>query len=393
MAKWVCNKFGDEKSGHMEGFLILEDGKVFQGQVFGAVVPCICEIVFNTGMSGYTEALSDPGYGGQGVVMTFPSVGNHGINLNDLASEHPALSALFVRSYYDGILDENADVSLNDWLVQENIPGLWDLDTRELTRYLRENGSMKGMICYDTCPHFSEVRDAIQEWEMVPQVPIYGAKKKAYHPAFGNVGGEDMNTQQKNALVHTNCPHIGLIDYGTKRQLICLLNQLGADVTVYPYDVSDAEILSDGVKGIILSNGPGDPKACDDALLTVIRELTEAKLPIFALGLGHQLVALAMGLDTERMLFGHRGTNHPVRHQETDTILVTVQNHGYVVTAESVETADVPVELTYCHIDDETVEGLSYFHGQVETYQFHPEANPGPNDTTYLLKEFVNRMY
>ncbi|MGI6078129.1 MAG: carbamoyl phosphate synthase small subunit [Fastidiosipilaceae bacterium] len=370
----------------MDGFLILEDGKVFQGKAFGAIKSCIFEVVFNTAMAGYTESISDPSLAGLGVVMAFPSLGNHGVRLIETESDQPTIAALFVRTYYDGALDEKADLSIDDWLKQNNIPGLWDIDTRELTRYLRENGTMRGMLCYDKCPHFSDVRKALYEWEMPSLIPLTSTQNKQFFPACQ----ADFNN--KDNLVDASRPHIGLIDYGSKRSIINLLNDCGADVTVYPYNVSAEEIFNDQVQGILLSNGPGDPKFCDEVVFNTIRALTKSDLPIMAIGLGHLLVALVLGLDTEKMYFGHRGTNHPVREIATDQFFVTVQNHGYVVTTVSLETADVPVELTYCHIDDESVEGLSYFDGRIETYQFHPEGSPGPKDTMHLFERFIERI-
>lgn len=359
----------------MDGYLILEDGTIFEGKAFGDPKRTVCEVVFNTGMGGYVESISDPSYGAQGVVMTFPSIGNHGVTLADMESDHPSLAALIVREYYDGTLDPRADLSLDEWLKREGIPGLWDVDTRSLTRHLRDHGTMKGMLVYQAqCPSYASVRDEIKAWQMPPQVPLVGIKEARHYAPEG----EGVGSGKK----------IAVIDYGTKLNMIRDLARLGAEIDLLPFDTKAETILAGGYDGVLLSNGPGDPKACQDQIAE-IRKLVDSKVPMMAICLGHQMLALAVGLDTEKMYFGHRGGNHPVRDVETGRLYVTSQNHGYVVRRDLLEQIEHKVEVSFEHVNDETIEGLRFVDLPIETYQFHPEASPGPEDTFFLFERFL----
>lgn len=361
----------------MDGFLILEDGMIFEGKAFGEPSERICEVVFNTGMAGYVESISDPSYGSQGVALTFPAIGNHGVCQTDMESDRPALAALIVREYYDGEPDVRADMSLDAWLKSEHIPGLWDVDTRALTRHLRENGTMKGMLTYGARPSFPAVRDAIRSWSMPPQVPAASIQAECFYPHTSEGAGSGR--------------HIAVVDYGTKRNMIRDLNRIGADVTLLPYDASADYILGLGVGGILLSNGPGDPKNCPRQIAE-IRRLVDAGIPMMAICLGHQMLALSVGMDTEKMLFGHRGGNHPVRDCRTGRLYVTSQNHGYVVRRESLSGADYDLTVSFEHVNDSSVEGLHFTDRPIDSYQFHPEASPGPEDTFHLFEDFLKRV-
>ncbi len=352
--------------------LVLADGSTFDGFGFGAIRDVLCEVVFTTAPGGYTETLSDPSYGGQAVVLTFPELGNHGVFKEQMQSDKLHLSAVLVRQFHEGSMDPRADLSINDWLKENKVPGIYGVDTRALTFHLRESGSMNGKICFGDFDKV-EVLNKIRAWTMPKQVPLVSTKERI------EIGPQNT----------ANGKHIALLDYGSKRAMAEHFAQLGCRVTVLPYNTSAEQVLELNPDGVFLANGPGDPRACA-AEIAEIKKLLASNVPIFAICLGHQLLALALGAETEKMKFGHRGENHPVRRVADKRLFITSQNHGYVVVRESLKRSGAEVSFESVH--DETVEGFHMPGKNISAVQFHPEANPGPEDTEFLFKEFVDSL-
>lgn len=356
----------------MRAVLALEDGTIFEGNSFGIEGEIIGEIVFNTGMTGYQEVLTDPSYCGQIVTMTYPLIGNYGINIDDKESAKPQVRGFIVRELCKTPSNWRSIESLNEYLKRHNIIGIEGIDTRALTRILRDKGTMKGII--STNPDFSLDKriNEIKEYEIKNPVQAVTSKEAAYYPANN---GEERFT-------------IALIDLGLKQNIVRSLQKRGCDVHVFPCWASVKEILGINPQGIMLSNGPGDPKDCTEVIST-IKELMGVK-PIFGICLGHQLTALANGADTERLKYGHRGCNHPVKDMEKDLTYITSQNHGYTIIESTMDSSRM--EVSHRNMNDGTVEGVRYKDVPVFTVQFHPEASPGPIDTAYLFDEFIDLM-
>lgn len=353
----------------MNAFLILEDGHVFQGHHFGADKEVICEVVFNTSMTGYLEVLTDPSYQGQGVVMTYPLIGNYGVCFEDAESDRPWHSAFIVREISRTSSNFRCQQDLEEYLIAHDIPGISGVDTRAITKILREEGCMGGMIT--TNPDF-------QLEEILPKLKAYRVK-------------DAVKTVTRKGKEHAKGEgwKVALLDLGTKNNIVHSLCKRGCDVTVYPAFTPAEEILRDQPDGIMLSNGPGDPKECTE-IIKEIQKLYESDLPIFAICLGHQLMALATGADTKKMRWGHRGGNHPVKDLASGRVYISSQNHGYVIEEESIK-KDV-AEVSFINVNDQSVEGLKYKNKRIRTVQFHPEACPGPQDTAYLFDEFLDMM-
>ncbi len=353
----------------MNAFLILEDGHVFKGKSFGAQKEVICEVVFNTSMTGYLEVLTDPSYQGQGVVMTYPLIGNYGVCLEDVESERPWHSAFIVREISRTSSNFRREEDLEQYLIDNDIPGVCGVDTRAITKILREDGCMGGMITTNPDYNLDEILPKLKAYRVTNAVKTV--------------------TRQKKTHVKGNGPKVALLDLGTKNNIVKSLNKRGCDVTVYPAFTSAEEILADQPDGIMLSNGPGDPKECTE-IIKEIKKLYDSDVPIFAICLGHQLMALATGADTEKMRWGHRGGNHPVKDLSSGRVYISSQNHGYVIKRESIP-EDV-AEVSFINVNDRTIEGLNYKNKKIRTVQFHPEACPGPQDTAYLFDEFLDVM-
>lgn len=360
------------KKGHggsMKAYLILEDGTIFTGQSIGAPGEVISEIVFNTSMTGYLEVMTDPSYAGQAVVMTYPLIGNYGICYEDMESERPWIDALIVRELSRLPSNFRSGDTIQNFLSRYQIPGISGIDTRALTKILREKGTMNGCITTD---------GTFRLETLLPRIKAY---------TTGNVV-EKVTCSAAYELAGDG-PRVALLDLGAKRNIARSLNARGCHVTVYPAHTPAEEILAAKPDGIMLSNGPGDPKACA-AVIREIRRLYEADVPIFAICLGHQLMALAVGGDTYKMKYGHRGGNHPVRDLATGRVYISSQNHGYVVDAGRLDRAiAVPA---FENVNDGTNEGLCYTGKRIFTVQFHPEACPGPCDSSYLFDRFLKMM-
>lgn len=352
----------------MKAYLALEDGTLFEGEGFGATGSVYGEVVFNTGMTGYQEVLTDPSYCGQIVTMTYPLIGNYGINFDDIESIKPQVKGFIIRERCKTPSNWRSIEDLNDYLQRNNIIAIEGIDTRALTRILRDNGTMKGVISTE------------KDFEFVKHIE----KIKAY--SIKNA--VDEVTTDKIEHFEGKGFKVAMLDLGLKNNIVRSLQKRDCEVTVFPSKASVEEILSINPDGIMLSNGPGDPKDCVTEINT-IKELI-GKKPIFGICLGHQLTALANDANTEKLKYGHRGCNHPVKDLEKDKTYITSQNHGYTIVEESLNPETM--EVSHRNMNDGTIEGIRYRNAPVFTVQFHPEASPGPADTGYLFDEFMDLM-
>lgn len=397
----------------MKAFLILEDGTVFTGTSFGAAKEVISEIVFNTSMAGYPEVLTDPSYAGQAVCMTYPLIGNYGACLEDMESVRPWPDALIVRETCHVPSNFRSDESLDAFMKKYDIPGISGIDTRALTKLLREIGTMNGMITTDEHYDLQIILPQLKKYTCGKVVEKVTCKEKYTVPGAkdlsenGPISGHaffDSNEYEKYQDGDKSCKEkrpslirslngqglkIGLLDVGLKENIVRSLSMRGCDVTVYPAWTPAAEILADQPDGIMISNGPGDPKECA-SIIAEVRKLYESNVPIFAICLGHQLMALATGSDTFKLKYGHRGGNHPVKDLTTGRVYISSQNHGYAVDESSVNPAIA--EPLFVNVNDGTNEGLIYKGKNIFTVQFHPEACPGPQDSGFLFDRFLENI-
>ncbi|WP_033154418.1 carbamoyl phosphate synthase small subunit [Pseudobutyrivibrio ruminis] len=352
----------------MKAFLILEDGTVFEGTSIGSTREVVSEIVFNTSMTGYLEVLTDPSYAGQAVCMTYPLIGNYGIT-DDMESGRPWPDGFIVRELSRIPSNFRCKGTIQDFLVKHNITGISGIDTRALTKILRDRGTMNGMITTNEHFNFNEIKPKLQAYRTGDVVSKVTCQEKTVLPGNGK--------------------KVALLDFGAKRNIAKSLNDRGCEVTIYPAHTPAKEILATEPDGIMLSNGPGDPKDCGP-IIDEVKKLYDSNVPIFAICLGHQLMALATGLDTHKLKYGHRGGNHPVKDLETGKVYISSQNHGYVVDTDGLdEKIAVPA---FVNVNDGTNEGLKYTGKNIFTVQFHPEACPGPQDSGYLFDRFIKMM-
>lgn len=352
----------------MKAFLILEDGTIFEGSSIGSTKEVVSEIVFNTSMTGYLEVLTDPSYAGQAVCMTYPLIGNYGIT-PDMESSRPWPDGFIVRELSRIPSNFRCEGTIQDFLLKHDIPGIAGIDTRALTKILREKGTMNGMITTNENYNFEEI------------LP----KLKAY--VTGDVVSK-VTCDTKKVLPGDGL-RVALLDLGAKKNIAKSLNDRGCEVTIYPAHTPASEILASNPDGIMLSNGPGDPKDCGP-IIDEIKKLYDSDTPIFAICLGHQLMALATGADTHKMKYGHRGGNHPVKDLETGRVYISSQNHGYVVDTDKLDPS--VATPAFVNVNDGTNEGLKYTGKNIFTVQFHPEACPGPQDSGYLFDRFIKMM-
>lgn len=352
----------------MKAFLILEDGSVFSGTSIGAKKDMISEIVFNTSMTGYLEVLTDPSYAGQAVVMTYPLIGNYGIT-PDMESKKAWPDGYIVRELSRMPSNFRSQGTLQDFLEEQGIPGIAGIDTRALTKLLREKGTMNGMIT---------VNEGYNLAEILPKLRAY---------TVGDVVSKV--TCEEIYVLPGDGPKVALMDFGAKNHIAQSLNQRGCEVTVYPADTKASEIIHSNPDGIMLSNGPGNPETCI-SIIEEIKQLSNTNIPIFAICLGHQLMALAHGAKTYKLKYGHRGGNHPVKDLASGRVYISSQNHGYAVDFSTVEKNTA--EEAFVNVNDGTNEGLSYIGKSIFTVQFHPEACPGPQDSGYLFDRFMDMM-
>ena len=351
----------------MKAYLILEDGHVFEGEHFGAEKEIISEFVFNTSMTGYLEVLTDPSYAGQSVVMTYPLIGNYGVCLDDQESVEPFVSGFVVNELARLGSHFRKDIDLEDYLIEHDIPGIQGIDTRFLTKLIRNQGCMNGMIT----THQYEIKDIIDKIKVfrVSNVVDQTTCDKPYTLGSGNI-------------------HIALYDFGAKRNIARELVKRGCEVTVFPAHTKASEII-DKYDGVMLSNGPGDPSECQD-IIEELKILSSTNMPVFAICLGHQLMALAHGVKTEKMKYGHHGANHPVKDLDTDRVYISTQNHNYMIKEDSIDKN--LIQVWFKNVNDGTIEGLKYINKNIKTVQFHPEACSGPLDTSYLFDEFLKMI-
>ncbi len=373
--------------------LILEDGQIFEGSRMGAVKDVICELVFNTAVTGYVELMTDPSYAGQGVIMSSPIIGNYGVFEEDFESQRPRLSAFIVRYITELKNDPRNACDLDEFLKKHDIPGITDIDTRLLTLTIREKGTMKGMITGDENPNLNNCLNLIREYKCPSKVPEVSTSKicKA-KDMIENSKDRNLSFVRNNKLRNDTYGKnfkVALIDYGAKANIGRLLEKYGCDVTYFPWNSTAEEIVKFAPEGIMLSNGPGDPKECNESI-EAIKELYHSDIPIFGICLGHQLMALAAGFDTFKLRYGHRGINHPVRNEITEKCYITSQNHSYSVIPESIN--ENLAKISYININDSSIEGLEYCNKDIFTVQFHPEGAPGPMDTVFLFEKFIKIM-
>ena len=362
------NIFTKGKGEQMKAFLILEDGTVFTGTSIGSTRDMISEIVFNTSMTGYLEVLTDPSYAGQAVVMTYPLIGNYGIT-PDMESLKAWPDGYIVRELSRMPSNFRCEGTIQDFLKKYDIPGIAGVDTRALTKILREKGTMNGMITTNENYDLEEVISKLKNYK------VEGVVSK-------------VTCEEKYVLEGTG-KKVALLDLGAKKNIAKSLNDRGCEVTVYPADTTAEEIIASNPDGIMLSNGPGDPAECT-SIIKEIKKLYETDIPIFAICLGHQLMALATGGTTYKLKYGHRGGNHPVKDLQTGRVYISSQNHGYVVDEDKID-PNVAVPA-FKNVNDGTNEGLAYVGKNIFTVQFHPEACPGPQDSSYLFDRFIQMM-
>jgi carbamoyl-phosphate synthase small subunit len=367
----------------MDSILALEDGRVFRGKRFGAVGGVAGEVVFNTGMTGYQEILTDPSYAGQLVCLTVPHVGNTGVNSQDPESDRIQAAGLIVRDGSFGSSSWRAEGDLPQYLVSTGVVGITGIDTRALTRHLRSAGVMRGYLATDG----TAAEDAVARACAAPRIGDLDlvARVTCERAHAWREGRSGLLGPASEALSHG--PHVVAFDYGAKRNMLRLLADAGFRLTVVPAHTSASEALALRPDGVFLSNGPGDPAICRFQIET-IRALL-GKLPIFGICLGHQLAAHALGGRTFKLKFGHRGINHPVRDERTGTVAITSQNHGYAVADEGLPDG---LEITHRSLYDGTVEGLAHRELSFFSVQYHPEAAPGPHDAWDLFGRFAQMM-
>ncbi len=353
----------------MKAYLILEDGHVFEGTSIGSSKEVISEIVFNTSMAGYVEVLTDPSYAGQAVTMTYPLIGNYGVCLEDQESTKPHVDGFIVHELARLGSNFRKNIDLKDYLIQHRITGIEGIDTRAVTKIIRQKGCMNGMITTNEYEDIETVLKRIQQFKATKVVA--------------------KTTCDKPYTVGDGRYKVALYDFGAKKNIIHSLLERDCQVTVYPAFTKAKDVLKQKYDGIMLSNGPGDPKE-EASIIEEMRLLAKGNIPIFAICLGHQLMALAHGFDTEKMKYGHRGANHPVRDLETGRVYISTQNHGYMIKKESID--KTIAKPWFMNVNDETIEGMTYLHEPICTVQFHPEACAGPEDTSYLFDHFVEMM-
>ena len=353
----------------MKAYLILEDGSVYEGENVGALREAVSEIVFNTSMTGYLEVMTDPSYAGQAVVMTYPLIGNYGICHEDMESDRPWIDGLIVRELSEVASNFRNEDSIQNFLIKNNIPCICGIDTRDLTKRLREHGTMNGFITVDSFFVVEKILQRIKEYSVKGVVKRTSTKETYSLPGKGK--------------------RVVLIDFGAKKNIARQLKKRGCEVIVVPCDTKAKEILKLKPDGIMLSNGPGDPKENVD-IIKEIKKLYDTDIPIFAICLGHQLMALATGANTYKLRYGHRGGNHPVKDLETGRTYISSQNHGYAVD-ESTLDKNICVPA-FVNVNDGTNEGLRYINKKIFTVQYHPEACPGPRDSSYLFDKFIKMM-
>jgi carbamoyl-phosphate synthase small subunit len=370
--------------------LALADGTVFEGRAFGAEGETTGEVCFNTSLTGYQEILTDPSYKGQIVTMTYTEQGNYGTNAEDAESIHPWVEGFIVKEPSARPSSWRSELGINDYLVEHGIVGIYGIDTRALTRLIRTKGAMQGVISTTDLDAKSLVAKAVAAPSLVGRdlvKEVTCPEPYEWSEGLWDVEYRYDRRQHSRAVSNPTRYKVVAFDFGIKRNILRNLHTVGCDVTVVPASTSAAEVLKMNPDGIFLSNGPGDPDAVGYARDT-IKELI-GKKPIFGICLGHQLLSLALGGSTYKLKFGHRGGNQPVQDLSTMKVEITAQNHGFAVDLDSMKEI---AELTHINLNDQTLEGISHKELPLFSVQHHPEASPGPHDSAYLFKRFVEMM-
>jgi carbamoyl-phosphate synthase small subunit len=355
--------------------LVLEDGTVYEGESFGSTADTIGEVVFNTSLTGYQEIATDPSYRFQIVVMTYPHIGNYGVETIVEQSEEPQVAGFVVRDIIHEPSNAHAQMSLGDYFAKNRISAISGIDTRALTRRLRTQGAMRGIISTNSA---RSVDDLVEEVRRAPSMSGLDLVQRVTALRPYPFDGSPKEPGKR----------VAVYDFGVKRDILRQLASVGCDVTVFPATTHPEEILSRGYDGVLLSNGPGDPEPVTYAQDN-IRQMI-GKVPLFGICLGHQLLGLALGGKTYKLKFGHRGGNHPVKDLRSGRVEITAQNHGFSVDADSLSENDI--EYTHINLNDQTLEGFRHRREPLLAVQYHPEAAPGPHDSFYLFGDFVTMM-
>ncbi|KAL5731735.1 carbamoyl-phosphate synthase (glutamine-hydrolyzing) [Ranunculus cassubicifolius] len=364
--------------------LVLEDGSVWSAKSFGASGTQVGEVVFNTSLTGYQEIITDPSYAGQFVLMTYPHIGNTGVNMDDEESKECSLAGLVIRSLSISTSNWRCTESLGDYLEKRNIMGIYDVDTRAITRRLRQDGSLRGVLSTEKTKTDEELLEMSRSWNIVGVDLISGVSCTA---PYEWVDKTDSNWEFDNKTNDSKTLHVVAYDFGIKHNILRRLASVGCKITVVPASWPASEALKLNPDGILFSNGPGDPSAVPYAVETVKHIL--GKVPVFGICMGHQLIGQALGGKTFKMKFGHHGGNHPVRNLKNGCVEISAQNHNYAVDPESLPEG---VEITHVNLNDGSCAGLAFPALNVMSLQYHPEASPGPHDSDPVFREFLQLM-
>lgn len=356
--------------------LVLEDGKVFHGKAIGKIGRTSGEIAFNTGMTGYQEVFTDPSYFGQILIMNTSHIGNYGVQNDEVESDDLKIAGIVIKKFSEVFSRASASGSLEDYMLNDDKSGICDVDTRALVRYIRDKGAMNAIISSEENVSLDQLKKDVLEVPSMEGLEL--SSKVATKEAF------EVKSENPNGL------KVSLLDLGVKKNIVRCLTERGCDVKVFPLNSTLEDLKSYSPNGIMLSNGPGDPSAMTETIETV-KEIAASSIPVFGICLGHQVLALSQGLSTEKMHNGHRGLNHPIKNLKTGKGEITSQNHGFVVSKESVAN-NSNVEVTHIHLNDETIAGIELKGKPVFSVQYHPEASAGPHDSRYLFDQFIDNM-
>ena len=375
-----------------KAILVLEDGKVFYGKSLVAGQECVGEVVFNTSMTGYQEVITDPSYKGQIVTMTYPLIGNYGVNKVDEESKQPMVEGFIVRELCTYPSNFRSEETLHEYLERHNVMLVTDMDTRAITLHIRDIGAMKGIMstaCYDVDKLLAKLKES-------PGIVGQDIVQKVTCDSKLDWKGDGVRTEDEEGLyeplIQQNSKKefkVVAFDYGIKYNMLRILDRLGCDVVVLPASATIEDVQAVNPDGVFLSNGPGDPEPVNYAIDT-IKKIVDKKYPVFGICLGHQLLGLALGGKTYKLKFGHRGANHPVKNLDTGKVEITCQNHGFAIDIDSF--SDKDVVLTHINLNDNTVEGFKHKKLPLFAVQYHPESSAGPHDSRHLFTQFVDMM-